>query len=281
MGSHTGRSPRRRRATTADEVELVRRLAALMDTFLATRRRDRLPEVLVGLAADLLRIEGAALSLLGPEGTLAVAAYTGQDAGHLEDLQVTAGSSPVHEAVSSADAVLLDVAGPSRTRSDRFSSLAGQVARAGLGYVYAVPVRRRREALGSLTLYGRQSTDLSAPERELAQTLGDIAVIGLLQRRAVRAADVQVSQLEQALVTRVVIEQAKGVLVASGERDLDGAFATLRRSARNRHQRLEEVARDVVGRALAAEPPPALPRQHVVVEEESPPGGGRPRRGDR
>ena len=234
----------------------MRIVAALTDTFLENRRRDRLPQVLAEVVVDLLHLRGAAVTLVGPDGELSTMAHPSQDIRDLEELQLThPDGGPTTAVIAGADATLLHA---TRGRFDRYGALAGVAVERGVGSVYAVPIRRRGETFGSLTLYCDPSGDLGPNEREIVRAMADIAAVGILQRRAVAAADLHVSQLEQALTSRVVIEQAKGVLLARGYGDMDEAFLALRRWARNRHQRLEDVAREVVAgtEAAAATDPP-------------------------
>jgi GAF domain-containing protein len=264
--SHTRRSRHTARERTWDEADLARLLATLTDTFLEFRRRDRLPEVLAEVAAGLLDVHGVAVSLAGLDGSFAVAAATDDEVARLEDLQLSdPDGGPVTAVASGAEATLLDT---DASRHDRYATLFHAAVRAGIGYVYAVPVRRRGETFGSLTLYGERRDGLGPNEREIARALADIAATGLLQRRDVAAADLQVAQLEQALESRVVIEQAKGILLAQGKPDLDEAFLALRRCARNRHRRIEDVAREVVARAESATSAPVLPYQRTGEADE-------------
>jgi len=94
----------------------------------------------------------------------------------------------------------------------------------------------------------------------VANALADVATIGLLQQRAIRSRDILTEQLQNALNSRVLIEQAKGVLAERLHLDLDQAFALLRRAARDRNRRLSELAQAVVdGSEHLPTPPEARP----------------------
>ena len=96
---------------------------------------------------------------------------------------------------------------------------------------------------------GRQADDLargSDEERRVSRALCDIATIGLMQERAIRRAEELTEQLQFALNSRVVIEQAKGVVARTLDIGVDEAFEMLRRFARSRRQRLTDVAREIV-----------------------------------
>ena len=77
-----------------------------------------------------------------------------------------------------------------------------------------------------------------------------MATIGILQERAIRRGEVVNEQLQTALNSRVVIEQAKGVLAERGAIAMDVAFDRLRRHSRRTNQRLSRVARRIVEREL-------------------------------
>ncbi len=83
--------------------------------------------------------------------------------------------------------------------------------------------------------------------------VADVATIGILQERAIRRGEVFSEQLQTALNSRVIIEQAKGVLAQRGGLSMNAAFDRLRSYARNRNERLSEVARRVVETDLAAD----------------------------
>jgi GAF domain-containing protein len=249
-----GTEPRRApRSRTWDEADLVCLLAALTDTFVQSGSRDRFPQALVELTLDLVDVEGSAVTLRSAEGALEVLSATDPEVQHLERLQVTdRDGGPVTAVTTGSGPTLLDLTGG---RLDRYPALARAASAAGIGYVFAVPIRRRVETFGSLTLYGAPSRYLGPHDRDLLRAVADIAAAGLAQRRAVDAADFQISQLEQALTSRVVIEQAKGVLLAEGHADLDSAFLALRQAARSGRRRLEEVAREIVDNAGSAATP--------------------------
>ena len=123
-----------------------------------------------------------------------------------------------------------------------------------LGYqtYIAVPMRLRDEVIGALNLFRDQDSLLLEQELRDAQALADIATIGLLNERAVRESRLVAEQLQHALTSRVVLEQAKGALASMLDCDVDAAFQVMRGYARNHNLRLGDIARQVIQGKLTA-----------------------------
>ena len=117
---------------------------------------------------------------------------------------------------------------------------------AGYRAVHALPMRLREETIGALNLFRVHPGALRAPSCASGQALADVATIGILQERAIRRREVLAEQLQVALNSRVIIEQAKGILAERGRLDMAQAFALLRGHARSNNRRLSDLARGVV-----------------------------------
>jgi hypothetical protein len=118
--------------------------------------------------------------------------------------------------------------------------------------VHALPLRLRGEAIGAMNLFHHQPGPLPATDLELGQALADVATIGILQERAIRRGEVLNEQLQTALNSRILIEQAKGVLAEHGNLTMVTAFDRLRSYARRHNLRLSAVAQQVIDTDLAA-----------------------------
>ena len=113
--------------------------------------------------------------------------------------------------------------------------------------VLALPLRLRGRVIGALNLFDAQDGTLSDPEiRPVAQAMADVATIAILQERLGQQREVLNEQLQSALTSRVIIEQAKGVLATRLEIEMDQAFELMRRRSRDERRRLVEVAEEVV-----------------------------------
>ena len=127
---------------------------------------------------------------------------------------------------------------------DRWPVFAPAAIEAGFQSVHAFPLRLRRETIGALNLFGREHVDFHSEDIRVVQALADVATIALLQERNIARSDQLAEQLQIALNSRVVIEQAKGAMAQAEHISLDEAFARLRSEARSTHQRLVDVAQD-------------------------------------
>ena len=130
--------------------------------------------------------------------------------------------------------------------SQRWPAFAERAAEYNYRSVSALPLRLRDERVGALNLFRTEAGALAPTDLAIGQALADVAAIGILHQRILTRSEMVNQQLQAALNTRVIIEQAKGVLAERGAVDMDGAFALLRSHARRTHQRLADLARAVV-----------------------------------
>ena len=112
--------------------------------------------------------------------------------------------------------------------------------------MHALPLRLHSDTIGALSLFSSRPRGLSAEDLRIGQALADVAISGILQERAIRRREVLAEQLQTALNSQPVIDQAKGVLAECGQLDMAQAFTLLRSHARANHQRLSDLARDVI-----------------------------------
>jgi hypothetical protein len=117
---------------------------------------------------------------------------------------------------------------------------------AGFRSVHAFPMRLRKDVIGALNLFGTDVGRMEPGDVRTVQALADVATIGLLQERTVRKGEVLTEQLQGALNSRVIIEQAKGAIAQMRGCTVDEAFTLLRGYCRNHNLRLSDVAHAVV-----------------------------------
>jgi len=133
-----------------------------------------------------------------------------------------------------------------REASDRWPVFAPRAVAAGFRSVHAFPMRLRQEVIGALNLFSTDVGRLEPADIRLVQALADVATIGLLQERAIRRGEVLSEQLQGALNSRVIIEQAKGALAQIHGCSVDEAFTRLRSHCRANNLLLSTVANGVV-----------------------------------
>ena len=134
----------------------------------------------------------------------------------------------------------------------RWPEFAPEALAAGFRSVHALPMRLRGTVIGALNLFRTGPGEMSPADVDVAQAFADVATIAILQHRAALDAQVITDQLTRALNSRIVIEQAKGMVAERLDLDMEQSFAVLRGHARNHNLRLADVAEAVIGGTLAA-----------------------------
>ena len=208
-------------------------------------------DLLSGLTADcarLLDIASAGLLLADRRGVLHVVAASSEVTRNLELFQLQREEGPCLDCYRGGTAVV--VADLSRER-DRWPQFVAAATQAGFASVHALPMRLQDSVLGTLGLFGEEPGQLNDEDLDLGQALAHVASVALVADRAVTDRSLVNEQLQSALDTRVLVEQAKGLLAQLGDLEMHDAFAVLRRYSRDNNLRLGDVARRLVSRDLA------------------------------
>ena len=221
---------------------------ALADTLVDDYDIIDLLDRLVAHSVALLAADAAGILLADPRAQLRPVAASSEGAETMELLQLQSDEGPCLEAYQSGTQVRI----PDLSKeADRWPRFVSAVTRSGaFASVHAIPLRLRGHAIGALNLFHRDPGALPDVDLALAQALADVATIGILQERAIRRGEILNEQLQAALHSRVVIEQAKGVVAQHLGVGMDTAFDRLRRYARSNNLRLAQVARSLVAREL-------------------------------
>ncbi|MFI9024776.1 GAF and ANTAR domain-containing protein [Streptomyces sp. NPDC053560] len=141
-------------------------------------------------------------------------------------------------------------------RQRRWRALAVRATAAGYRAMWAEPLRHRDGAVGAINLYCRDAGTLDARHRQRARSLAGAATTGLLLQRTLTDCHIRTGQLQQALSSRVPIEQAKGILAGRFGLSPEGAFEVLRTYARAHQMRLRDLATAVIDDPTGPWPPP-------------------------
>jgi GAF domain-containing protein len=222
---------------------LAERFVALADTLVDDYDVVEVLDGLMRTSLELLDVDQAGLLLTDPAGRLQRVASSSEEARLMELLQVQTREGPCVEAVTTGQIVVVDDI--SRTR-DRWPVFAERAVAEGFLSVYAFPMRLRESIVGGLNLFAAGRDRLDEESLVIAKALADIATIGILQQRTLHRSSLLAENLQRALNTRIVIEQAKGVLSERGHLPMDQTFDLLRSYARSNHLKLSELAHSVV-----------------------------------
>jgi transcriptional regulator with GAF, ATPase, and Fis domain len=199
------------------------------------------------VSVELLDIDAAGVLLLDEHGRLVEVAATHDSTNGLERLQAETDHGPCLESARLGRPVWCADLDEER---HRWPDFVRQARDEGFRALHAQPLGLHGEIVGGLNLFRRHTGVLDTADQEIAHLLSTAAATGLLHRRAVHQRDTLNEQLEHALASRIIIEQAKGFLAARLGSSPERAFALLRALARSRRERLTDAARAVVeGRA--------------------------------
>ncbi len=202
--------------------------------------------LLTSRCVELLDASAAGILLADSSGLLRVIGASSEQIELLELFQIQNDAGPCLECFRTGTVV---INGDMRTPSP-WPAFAAESVRAGFPSVCAVPLRLNDMILGCLNLFLSDPVLLSTQDIALAQALGDVASIAIVQNQATKKAAVREEQLQRALDSRIAIEQAKGMIAERGSVDMDAAFSRLRTYARNNNRRLTAVAESLVAGTL-------------------------------
>lgn len=233
----------------AREMMLARTLVELADTLVADFDVVELLTRLADTCVELLDVDAAGIMLVSPDGDLRVMASSSAAMRVLELFELQCEEGPCLDAFRTRQPVVNQDLAKVNGRWPRFGP---EALAAGFHSTHALPLRLRGTVIGALNLFHSESGEMPQDDVEAAQALADIATIAILSHRAADEAQVINQQLNHALNSRIVIEQAKGMVAERENIDMEQAFSRLRSHARNHNLRLDDVARDVIGGALAA-----------------------------
>ncbi|WP_433831274.1 ANTAR domain-containing protein [Actinoplanes sp. CA-015351] len=213
----------------------------LVDEFDLIDFLQMLANRVAGLTAD----STVGILLADTKGRLHFMAASDESAKLLELVQLQQQDGPCFDAFRTGRPVVnTDLNGIEATESwPRFAQPATEI---GFRSVHAFPLRLRDEIIGAMGLFGRTVGDLDSGDMRIVQALADVAAISLLQERTISRAEVLTEQLQAALNSRIIIEQAKGAIAQTYQIDVDAAFQMIRSYARRNNRRLGEIAYLVV-----------------------------------
>lgn len=200
-------------------------------------------QMLATHTSDLFDARAAGLLLADHRGRLQVMAASDERSEMLELFRVQAHEGPCQDCFTQGEAV---VNADLTQANDRWPNFAPRAVAAGYRSVHAFPLRLRGQTYGALNLFGSDIGQMDSTDTKIVQALADIATIGMLQQRAIQRGDDLTEQLQGALNTRIVIEQAKGMIAQTHAITPDQAFDMMRSYCRKNNLPLTDVANRVI-----------------------------------
>lgn len=248
---------------------LLEALKAVANTL---AERFDVADVLYGLtdhAVQVLDANTAGVSLADGSGTLVYVSANSEIAGDLEMTQQAARQGPCHQAFDTGTTVAIDVI----SEHYEWPLYRAKAIEVGLGAVIGVPMAISGRRLGALNIYNREPRQWTAEDIDAATVLANMATSYILHASQLAEAQRLNEQLQHALDSRVVIEQAKGLVAGEMGISLEASFATLRSHARTHQASLQSVAEAVIN--LGLRPDPANHDGQTFVTTPRQPADGR------
>ena len=194
-------------------------------------------------AAAISGAGAVGLMLADHQGRLQSFAASNDTARQLELLQLQVDEGPCFDCFATKAPVMEAQLAMTHGPWPRFAPAA---AAAGFISVYVFPMRLRQRVIGALSLFSSTEAVLAPEDARVVQSLADIATISILHERNLTRAEALTEQLQSALNSRIVVEQAKGAVAQQEGITPTEAFGILRQRARSSQRKLLDVASDAL-----------------------------------
>jgi GAF domain-containing protein len=225
--------------------QITQTFVELADTLVVGFDIIEILQTLTERCVDLLDVDAAGILLVDARGTLQMVAASTEQARLLELFQIQDEDGPCLDCFRTGEQVACADLTTEPQRWPRFAAVARE---RGFAAVQAVPLRLRDQVIGAMNLFRAAAGAIPADTIAVAQSFADVATIGILNMRALARSEQVAEQLQIALTSRIVIEQAKGALAERRKVEVSEAFTLLRSYARSHSRPLTEVARAVINR---------------------------------
>jgi transcriptional regulator with GAF, ATPase, and Fis domain len=226
-----------------DSQRLSRVFVELADTLVTDFDVVDFMTMLADRCVELLHATEAGVVLADEHQSLRSVASSNETAHLLELFEIQNEEGPCLDCYRTGQPILNHPLAPPH---ERWPTFEPEAWRLGFQVVHALPMRLRGHVIGAVNVFAAEPDPLDRDELDIGQALADVATVSLLQERSIREARILNEQLHTALNTRIVIEQAKGVLGERRNVSMEEAFAALRAHARNTNRKLHDVAQGVV-----------------------------------
>jgi transcriptional regulator with GAF, ATPase, and Fis domain len=229
------------------EQRIATTFVELADTLVADFDVIDFLHTLATRSVELLGATAAGIMLADQRGALQVVASSTEEARLLELYELQNNEGPCLDCFRTGAPVARDDLSAMHAAWPAFTP---QLQQLGFRSAQALPMRLRSETIGALNLFRTEPGRLSEADLGIGQAMADVATVGLLQERAIAARELLAAQLQAALTSRVLLEQAKGMLAQRADLSLDQAFQLMRGYARSNNRKLGDVAAHIIDGTL-------------------------------
>ena len=196
---------------------------------------------------SVLGLSGSGVTMADEGGRLRFVTAVSQASGDLERNQEQQQAGPCRDAFDTGEVVrVTDV----RKESSRWPEFSATAARLSVAGVAGIPMRLADKVIGALNLYSSEAREWTDEDIAVAGVLADVATSYVVNASKLRQQEQLSEQLQQALESRVIIEQAKGITAQQKSVSVDDAYQMIRRHARNNNASLRVVAEAIVAVGL-------------------------------
>ncbi|MDQ2883434.1 MAG: GAF and ANTAR domain-containing protein [Actinomycetota bacterium] len=223
--------------------QITETLVELSDTLVLGFDGIDFLQTLTERCVQLLGVDAAGILLVDQRGTLKLVAASTEQTRLLELFQLQNEEGPCLDCYHSGRSVACADLDATPQRWPRFATAAREQ---GFAAVQAVPMRLREQTVGALNLFRGSPGAIPADATAVAQSFANVATISILQLRALRSSEIVAEQLQNALNSRILIEQAKGILAERRQITVAEAFTLMRTYARDNNRLLSQVAQAVI-----------------------------------
>ncbi|HUH08893.1 MAG TPA: GAF and ANTAR domain-containing protein [Egibacteraceae bacterium] len=229
-----------------DKDKLADLLIDFAGTLVADYEVDAKLSALCERICGVVPVSGAGVMLEDEDGDLRFVAASDEVVRAIEGLQIEFGEGPCLHAYMTGQQVVV----PDLQASDWFPNFTPRAVAAGLIGVYSFPMAMGEERVGALNLYTGEIGEIGEDDSSAGQVLADIATTYILNARAFRESSRLSAQLQHALDSRVVIEQAKGRLAEQLGVSPQEAFEVMRSASRRDGVKLRTLAKQIAEGSL-------------------------------
>lgn len=229
------------------ETQISAAFVAVADTLTTDFDIVDLLHTLIVQCTEILDTDAGGLMLVDSHGHLQLMTSTSEAADLVEIMQLSADSGPCIQCFATGKSVSVDDINLTGETWPEFQKAALQN---GFVSVHAIPMKLRGQVIGTMNLFSARPGALTERDAAVAQALADVATIGILQDRMLRESTIVAEQLHRALDSRILVEQAKGMIAHTVGIKIDDAFELLRTYARSNNLTIRAVAEGVSDRSI-------------------------------